>query len=99
MMRPFPWFCPRCRKKDVWRSTVSYQCQRMHHGVSVDVVVPDLDVPRCASCGELVFDYYAEEQINEAFGKRVSCGVRSQPECSRHSANGSVKRAWACGSA
>lgn len=62
--RPFPWYCPRCRKKDVWRDVIRYQCQRVSLGQTVDVVVPDLAVPRCRSCDELVFDYTAEEQIN-----------------------------------
>ena len=62
--RPFPWFCPRCRKKDVWREVIRYQCQRLDKSRPVDVVVPDLAVPRCRSCGELVFDYAAESQIN-----------------------------------
>jgi len=62
--RPFPWHCPKCRKKDVWRDTIRYECQRMSGGQLVDVVIPDLAVPRCHSCGELVFDYEAEQQIN-----------------------------------
>jgi alkylated DNA nucleotide flippase Atl1 len=62
--RPFPWYCPKCRKKDVWRDVICYQCQRLSQGQLVEVVVPNLAVPRCHSCGELVFDYLAEQQIN-----------------------------------
>jgi len=32
----------------------------------IAVEVPQLQVPQCASCGELVFNYSADEQILEA---------------------------------
>src|SRR5260370_28822167 len=64
--RPFPWHCPRCRRKEVQRATIPYQCQRLHNGRTVTVSIPHLAVPRCANCGQLVFDYVAEEQINQA---------------------------------
>ncbi|MCI0680626.1 MAG: hypothetical protein L0Y71_00865 [Gemmataceae bacterium] len=65
--RPFPWRCPRCRKKTVHRVTIPYQCRRKHLNETLTVVVPALAVPQCAECGELVFDYVAEEQVNDAF--------------------------------
>src|SRR5579872_333041 len=64
--RPFPWHCPHCRRKEVTRMTIPYQCQRLHNGRTVTVSIPQLAVPRCANCGQLVFDYVAEEQINQA---------------------------------
>jgi hypothetical protein len=69
--RPFPWRCPRCRKKAVRRAAIAYQCQRKHQGTTVTVSVPALAVPQCAECGELVFDYVAEAQINDAFRQLV----------------------------
>jgi hypothetical protein len=33
----------------------------------VAVEVPNLAVPRCSNCGEVVFDYAADEQIRAAF--------------------------------
>jgi uncharacterized protein with ATP-grasp and redox domains len=63
--RPFPWHCPRCRHKEVRRHVIPYQCERAHQGQIVTVVVNDLAVPKCDNCGELVFDYVAEEQINQ----------------------------------
>jgi hypothetical protein len=69
--RPFPWRCPRCRQKNVWRATVPYTCQRTHGGTSISIDICELSVPRCRQCGELVFDYLAEAQINDAF-KRVT---------------------------
>jgi len=61
--RPFPWICPRCRKKEVGLATIAYQTERLHEGRLVAVEIPDLEVPKCASCGELVFNYTADEQI------------------------------------
>src|SRR6266849_8175051 len=65
--RPFPWFCPRCRRKEVRLATIPYQCPRLYRGQPITVVVSNLAVPRCDNCGELIFDYQAEEQINRAF--------------------------------
>ena len=72
--RPFPWTCPRCRKKAVWRRTLSYQCQRRHNGQQITVCVPSLNVPQCSECGELVFDYVAEAQINDAYRAVIQTG-------------------------
>jgi hypothetical protein len=65
--RPLPWRCPRCRNKSVQRVTMPYQCERRHENRIITVSVPALQVPQCTNCGELVFDYLAEAQINEAF--------------------------------
>lgn len=61
--RPFPWFCPRCRKKEVRLATISYRTERLHEGRLVAVDIPQLEVPQCANCGELVFNYAADDQI------------------------------------
>src|SRR5947209_15652295 len=66
-VRPFPWFCPRCRRKEVRRATIAYQCERLFQGRPITVTIAALAVPKCANCGELVFDYLAEEQINHAY--------------------------------
>lgn len=63
--RPFPWVCPKCRKKEVRRETIPYQCERLRDGKPVTVAL-ELSVPRCGHCQELVFDYEAGEQINRA---------------------------------
>lgn len=62
--RPFPRFCPKCRRKEVRRVTTPYRCQRLQNGQRITVVLSKLSVPRCDHCGEVVFDYEAEEQIN-----------------------------------
>jgi hypothetical protein len=30
--RPFPWYCPNCRRKEVRRVTIRYRCQMEHDG-------------------------------------------------------------------
>src|SRR5436190_23246508 len=65
--RPFPWFCPKCRRKEVHRVTIPYECQRLYNGQPITVVIAALTVPQCANCGELVFTYETEEQINRAY--------------------------------
>jgi hypothetical protein len=69
--RPFPWFCPKCRHQEVWRVTIPYECERTHERELIYFVIPNLSVPRCANCGELVFDYDAEDQINSALRERL----------------------------
>jgi hypothetical protein len=73
--RPFPWFCPKCRRKEVQRVKIPYRCQRLFKVHSVTVALAELTVPRCGSCGELVFDYEAEEQINRAFQARTGAAA------------------------
>lgn len=70
--RPFPWLCPKCRRHEVRRSVISYECQRLHHGQPITVSLANFSVPRCGHCGELVFDYDAEEQINRAYDARTA---------------------------
>ena len=65
--RPFPWFCPNCRRQEVRRVLIPYHCQRFNDGQPITVVLPALEVPRCGNCGELVFTYDTEEQINRAY--------------------------------
>ncbi|HTU16539.1 MAG TPA: hypothetical protein VMG10_00625 [Gemmataceae bacterium] len=65
--KPFPWRCPKCRQPTVTRVTVPYRGQRTQEGRVVTVEIPNLAVPRCSNCGEVVFDYSADEQIRAAF--------------------------------
>lgn len=87
--RPFPWFCPRCRRKEVWRSFAPYECERTYRGQVVTIQIPDLIVSKCANCGELVFDYFSEEQINKAFLAKVrmledDIEMPGEPACKAH---------------
>ena len=70
--RPFPWFCPRCRRQEVWRENIAYECERAYRGQPITIVIPDFAVPKCRNCGEIVFDYLAEEQINRAYAAQTN---------------------------
>ena len=35
-------------------------------------ILPSLNLPRCSECGELIFDIWADEQINRAFRLQAS---------------------------
>jgi hypothetical protein len=59
--RPFPWRCPGCGKKQVRPASVSHTSEIKHDGRLYVVEVPELRVPRCEACGELVFDNAADE--------------------------------------
>lgn len=80
--KPFPWRCPKCRQSAVNRVTMAYRCQRTHGGRAVIVEIADLSVPRCSNCGEIVFDYAADEQIRAAirtqFGPADTAGSDGQ---------------------
>lgn len=69
--RPFPWHCPKCRRKEVRLAIVSYRCDAAHDGRLYSVTVPELNVPRCGHCGELVFNYPADEQVRQALRSQL----------------------------
>lgn len=65
--RPFPWHCPKCRRKEVRRVTIPYECTLVYRDQPITVSLANLAVPKCGNCGELVFDYEADDQINKAY--------------------------------
>ncbi len=79
--RPFPWVCPKCRKKEVRPATIPYHAKSLYNGRHVEVDISELVVPRCAHCGELVFNYTADEQIVKAVEEhaKLSNAEQSQP--------------------
>ena len=64
--KPFPWRCPECGKKEVRAAHVAYTTEIKYDGRLYTVEIPELCVPRCGACGELVFDTRADEQIARA---------------------------------
>lgn len=86
--KPFPWRCPKCGQPAVNRVTMPYRCQRTHNGRQVSVEVPNLAVPRCSNCGEVVFDYAADEQIRTAFRTQSGLAERAAPIMIEHAAFG-----------
>ena len=69
--KPFPWRCPECGKIEVRPATVHHSSQIKHDGRLYTVEVSRLRVPRCKSCGELVFDNGADEQIAAALREQL----------------------------
>src|SRR5260221_7411053 len=49
--RPFPWYCPNCRRKEVRRVTIRYRCQMEHNGQPVTIVVSELAVRQLRRTG------------------------------------------------
>jgi len=64
--RPYPWQCPVCLKPEVVPTTLPYTARVKHDGAIHEVPVAGLEVPRCRSCGELVFSQRVDDQINAA---------------------------------
>ncbi len=85
-VRPFPWHCPRCGRKEVNRTVISYQCQRLYQGQPIMVSISDLAVPKCGHCGELVFDYLAEQQIDRAFHEQTNALNNADGACKEDAA-------------
>src|SRR5439155_22976919 len=52
--KPFPRRCGHCQEKAVYRETVAYTVSCDHDGRAYVVTIPDLVVPKCRKCGELV---------------------------------------------
>jgi putative zinc finger/helix-turn-helix YgiT family protein len=62
--RPFPWRCPRCVTPDaVHLETVPYTVEITHDGQIYKLEIPELQIPRCRSCQELIFSHAVDEQI------------------------------------
>jgi putative zinc finger/helix-turn-helix YgiT family protein len=71
--RPFPWRCPKCMAREVWPDEISYRTEVSHDGRVYDVDVPKLSVPKCRSCGEVLFGDDADSQITAAL--RLQLGL------------------------
>ena len=69
--KPFPWRCPECGKKEVRPATVQHTSQIKHDGRLYTVEVPNLHIPKCGACGELVFDNNADKQIARALREQL----------------------------
>jgi putative zinc finger/helix-turn-helix YgiT family protein len=69
--KPFPWKCGYCREKAVRRVTLPYSIEMQHDGRMYTVTIPDLEVPRCENCGELVLDSPATKRIEAEFREQL----------------------------
>jgi DNA-binding transcriptional regulator YiaG len=80
--KPFPWKCGNCREKAVTRATVPYSVDVRHDWDVHHVTIPDLVVPKCENCGELILDDLANERISHEF--RETAGLLQPSDIHRH---------------
>jgi putative zinc finger/helix-turn-helix YgiT family protein len=64
--RPFPWCCPNCLKEEVYPKVIPYSTDVPHDGRQYPVEVPQLRIPKCRACGNLLFTNSVDEQIGRA---------------------------------
>ena len=69
--RPFPWRCGSCDEKEVYRTPSAYKTTIKYEGRPYDVELPDLELPKCRKCGEVVFDNHAGHQINRVLRQQL----------------------------
>jgi putative zinc finger/helix-turn-helix YgiT family protein len=69
--RPFPWRCFNCLKDEVYPATIPYAADMKYEGHLHHIAVPSLTIPKCRACGEVVFNYEADDQMFEALRSHV----------------------------
>jgi putative zinc finger/helix-turn-helix YgiT family protein len=92
--KPFPWRCPKCLQREVRPATIEYCTQVKHDGRLHQVALRDLIVPRCPTCGELVFCNDTDEQISRALRDQLGL-VQPHDIRSRREAMGLTQKALA----
>jgi putative zinc finger/helix-turn-helix YgiT family protein len=81
--RPFPWSCPRCLQVTVSPGLVAYRARATHDGQLFEWDIPDLRIPQCSSCGELVFSNSVDIQISRSLRARLRLLTPEQIEKTR----------------
>ena len=71
MERSFSKKCSKCGQRTVAVAIIPYEIQIDHDGRKHLVKIPDLRVPQCGQCGNIVFDDEASEQVSRAFRKQA----------------------------
>jgi hypothetical protein len=71
--RPFPWGCAKCRKHEVYPTTIAYETDRTHDGRVYHLELSQMICPKCRACGELAFSLNESDQIEDAL--RVKVGL------------------------
>jgi len=64
--RPFPWLCPDCFTETVVPTVIDYTAKVKQDGVLHELYLPQLEVPRCQTCGETIITSAVDERINDA---------------------------------
>ena len=88
--RPFPWRCPECGQRKVQPAAIAHTAEIKHDGRLYTVEIPELRVPRCEACGELVFDTQADEQIARELRRQL--GLLSAEQIRRNRENVSLSQ-------
>lgn len=68
---PFPWTCGNCGEQAVERKSLPYSTVVQYDGRGYAVDVPELRVPCCKNCGDMVFDDSANDQVTDALRRLV----------------------------
>lgn len=55
-----------------------YTIEIRHDGIAYNIAIPELVVPQCRSCGELLFDNQADSQVDDAVRAELKLLVPSQ---------------------
>jgi putative zinc finger/helix-turn-helix YgiT family protein len=64
--------CPVSLAMGVRHEVIPYTAKVKHDGVLRAIAIPALEVPKCHSCGDLIFDEHVDDQINSAFRSHLS---------------------------
>lgn len=83
--KPFPWKCGECGKRAVVEAKGPYTEEIVHDGRAYTVKIPDLVAPQCESCGAMIMDDAANQQISEAFRAEVGLLTPEQIRRNRES--------------
>lgn len=78
MARRFAKICGNCRQKAMEISAVKFDVSIDHDGKQYDVHLDALSVPKCAKCGAISLDNFANEQIDIAFRQKAGLLTSAQ---------------------
>ena len=81
--RPFPWRCFNCLKEEVYPATTPYAADVKHDGRLHHIEIPELTIPKCRACGEVVFNYDADDQIMAALRSHLNLLTPEQIKAGR----------------
>jgi hypothetical protein len=69
--RPFPWLCPNCVTKTVVPTVIDHTFKVKHDGAIHELHLPEIEVPRCRTCGELIITTAVDERVNDVLRERL----------------------------
>ena len=65
--KPFPWKCPSCRARAIYRRTVAHALDVNHDGKVHHIAIKKLNTPFCTKCHYVFPDSQAHQQITLEF--------------------------------